>query len=70
MKRKLFRLAYLAAVSLLGFLAAAGMTSGIVAGCVLIVGGVDRACDIDKVNTLLLIVILYHIIRHRLETEK
>ena len=70
MKRKLFRLACLAAVSLLGFLAAAGMTSGIVAGCVLIVGGVDIAYAIDMVNTLLLIVILYQTIKHRLETEK
>ena len=70
MKRKLFWLACLAAVSLFGFLVAALETAALVTACAWIVGGVDRVGDLDKVNTLLLIVILYQTIKHRLETEK
>ena len=70
MKRKLFRLAYLVAVSLLGFLVAALETAALVTACVWIVGGVDRVGDLDKVNTLLLIVILYQVLKHRLEVER
>ena len=70
MKRKLFWLACLAAVSLFGVLVAALETAALVTACAWIVGGVDRVGDLDKVNTLLLIVILYQTIKHRLETEK
>ena len=70
MRRKLIKIVCAIGVSLLGFLVAALETAALVAACAWIVGGVDIVGDLDKVNTLLLIVILYQTLRHRLETEK
>lgn len=70
MRRRLIKFAGEIAVSLLGFLVAALETAALVAACAWVVGGVDRVGDLDKVNTLLFIVILYQTRKHRLETEK
>ena len=70
MRRMLIKIACAIGVSLFGFLVAALETTALVTACACVVGGVDRVGDLDKVNTLLLIVILYQTLRHRLETEK
>ena len=70
MRRKLIKIVCAIGVLLLGFLVAALETAALVTACAWIVGGVDGVGDLDKVNTLLLIVILYQTLKHRLETEK
>ena len=70
MRRMLIKIACAIDVSLLGFLVAALETAALVTACTLVVGGVDSVVDLDKVNTLVLIVILYQTLKHRLETEK